>query len=129
MRMQVGIEHGRLRAVRRQPHGSILYRTIRVLEGTSVFGLTSLLLVGALFVLGNYQQFLDTSLMLLLRLMSALSLLCVASGACYVVGLLVWMIRRRHVMVVRLLYGLVATAVGAAGAIGTGLLQAMAQPV
>ena len=61
--------------------------------------------------------------------MSALSLLCVASGVCYVIGLLIWMIRRRHLTFLRFLYGFVAVAIGLVGAIGTGLLQAMAQPV
>ena len=94
-----------------------------------MFGLVALLLVGALFVIGNYQQFLDSSLMLLLRLESGLSLLCVTSGVCYLAGLFAWMIRRRHVMFFRVVYGVVAVALGAVGAVGTGLLQAMAQPV
>ena len=109
--------------------GSILYRTIRVLEGTSFFSLVSLLLVGALFVLGNYQEFLDSSLLLLVRMMSALSLICIASGVCYVVGLVAWMARRRHIMLLRIVYGVIAVGVGAAGTVGTGLLQALARPL
>ena len=94
-----------------------------------MFALVSLLLVGALFVLGNFQQFLDSSLLLLVRLMSALSLLCIASGVCYIAGMLAWMVRRRHLMLLRVLYGLVVIVVGTTGTVGTGLLQAMARPV
>jgi hypothetical protein len=95
----------------------------------SFFSLVSLLLVGALFVLGNYQEFLDSSLLLLVRLMSLLSLFCIASGLCYVIGLVAWMARRRHMMLLRFVYGVLAIGIGAAGTVSTGLLQALARPV
>ncbi|MFW6380412.1 MAG: hypothetical protein ACOC0Y_00020 [Spirochaetota bacterium] len=97
---------------------------MRLLEGASVFFLLSLLLVSGLFVMGNYQGFLDSSLMLLLRLVSTLSMLCIASGLCYVAALGIWMIRRRHVMVLRFVYGVVATFVGAVVAVAGGALEA-----
>jgi hypothetical protein len=108
---------------------SILYRTVRVLEGASFFSVAALLLVSALFILGNYQEFLDSSLDLLLRVMSGLSLVTIASGACYFAGLVAWMARRRHLMLLRAVYGIVAVAVGAAGSVSTGLLQALTQPI
>ncbi|MFW6312449.1 MAG: hypothetical protein ACOC2N_01010 [Spirochaetota bacterium] len=101
---------------------------MRLLEGANLFFLLSLLLVAALFVLGNFQGFLDTSLLMLLDLLSLLSILCIASGVCYVLALLVWMLLRHHFMVLRLLYGLLATATATLAVIAGGALEAFVRP-
>lgn len=100
-----------------------------MLEAANLFFLLSVLLVTGLFVLGNFQEFLDSSQELLLVALSTLSTLCVASGICYVVALVIWMIRRRHVMAFRLLYGLLATTVGGAVAVLGGALEALVRPL
>ena len=84
--------------------------------------------MAALFVMGNYQQFLDSSLLILLRGISLLSLLCIASGVFYLASLLIWMVRRRHMMLLRAVYGVIAVAVGAVASAGTGLLQSLVLP-
>lgn len=101
---------------------------MRILEGANVFFLSSVILVAGLFVLGNFQGFLDTSQLLLLDMLSILSMLCVASGLCYVVALAIWMVRRRHAMVLRFLYGVVAVVIGAAAAVAGGALEAFVRP-
>lgn len=77
--------------------------------------------------MGNYQEFLDQSQTLLLQVVFFLSLLCAGTGAFYLVSLTAWMIQRRHFLILRVLYGVVATAIGGAGALGIGALQAVVQ--
>ncbi len=116
-------------AVLLHPTRSILYRTMRLLEGANLFSLLSLVLAAGLFVLGNFQEFLDTSQMLLLRVLSASSMLCIASGLCYVVTLVIWMFQRRHFMVFRLFYGMAATVTGVVATILAGVLETIARPL
>lgn len=115
-------------AVRPQPGRSVLYRTMRILEGANVFFLLALLLVTGLFVLGNFQEFQDRSQLMLLGMASVLSMLCIASGVSYAVALVIWMVRRRHLMMLRLLYGLFATVVAGALAVAGGALEALVRP-
>ncbi len=118
-----------LSPVRSHPTPSVLYRTMRLLEGANVFCLMSLLLVAGLFVLGNFQEFLDQSQLMLLSIVSVLSVLCVASGLCYVIALSIWMVRRRRSMLLRLFYGLIATLMGGAAAAVAGALEAIVRPL
>lgn len=108
---------------------SILYRTMRILESANLLFLVNVLLVAGLFVLGNYQEFMDASLILLVRLLSILSILCVASGLSYVATLIVWMIRRRHFMAFRLAYGFSATVVASLTAVIAGALETIVRPL
>ena len=108
---------------------SILYRTMRILESANLLLLVNVLLVAGLFVLGNYQEFMDTSLILLVRLLSILSILCVASGLSYLATLIVWMIRRRHFMALRLTYGFFATVLASLTAVIAGALETMVRPL
>jgi hypothetical protein len=110
-------------------HRSVLFRTVRIVESANLMFFVGTLLVFGLFVLGNYQEFMDRSQTMLLQLVFFLSLLCVSTGLFYLVSLIVWMIQRRHLLVLRVIYGFVATAIGAAGALGVGLLQAAVQSV
>ncbi len=118
-----------LSTVRSHTTPSVLYRTMRLLEGANVFCLLSLLLVAGLFVLGNFQEFLDQSQLMLLSIVSILSVLCVASGLCYVFALIIWMVRRRRSMILRLLYGLLATLTGAIAAAVAGALETIVRPL
>ena len=111
---------------RPHPGSSVLYRTVRILEGVNIYSLVTVLLVVALFVMGNVQQFLDSSLLMLLRLLSVFSLICIASGSFYLISLTAWMIRRRHLMALRSIYGLVSVVLGTLAATATGLLQSLA---
>lgn len=114
--------------VRPHPSSSVLYRFVRFLESSTVFFLVSVLLTAALFVLGNVQEFLDESLTMLIDLLVVFSTLGVTSGLCYVVALLVWMIRRHHVMAGRFALGVAATAIALVAAVGAGALGALVSP-
>jgi hypothetical protein len=110
-------------------HRSVLFRTVRIVESANLMFFIGTLLVLGLFVLGNYQEFMDRSQTMLLQLVFFLSLLCASTALFYLVSLIVWMIRRRHLLIFRVIYALVATVVGAAGALGIGILQAAVQSV
>lgn len=115
--------------MRLRPQRSLLYHLLRLLEGANVFFLLMVILFVALFVLGNFQEFLDSSQLMLLRMMSLASMLCIASGLSYVATLVIWMIRRHHLMVLRLLYGLAATVIAAVVTVAGGALDAFVRPV
>ena len=102
---------------------------MRLLEGANVFSLLSLAMVTGLFVLGNYQEFLDESQLMLLDLLSLLAMFGVASGLCYMVALVIWMIRRRHAMLFRFVYAVVATLIAAVAAVAGGALESFVRPV
>lgn len=106
---------------------SVLFRTLRIAESANVLFLSGSLLVLLLFVLGNLQGFLDRSLSMLLSMVFFLGLLCTATGVFYLVSLVVWTVRRRHLLVFRFLFGLISTGIGAASALGIGILQALIQ--
>jgi len=94
-----------------------------------VFFFLAVLITAGLFVLGNFQEFLDQSQLLLLRFLSAAGILCAASGLWYVISLTVWMIRRRHLMLLRLLASLVSTTIGVSAVLGATVLQTLAEGV
>jgi hypothetical protein len=106
-------------------HGLVLFRTVRLVESANLLFFLGTLMTLGLFVMGNYQGFTDGSQRVLLQIAFVLALLCSATGLFYVVSLVVWMVQRRHALVLRLLYGLVASAAGAAAALSMGLLQAV----
>ncbi len=106
-------------------HRSVLFRTLRIVESANFLFFIGTLLVFGLFVMGNYQEFLDRSQSMLLQMVFFLSLLCVSTGVFYLGSLIAWMIRRRHILILRVVYGLVSTAIGGAGALGIGILQAV----
>lgn len=101
---------------------------MRLIEGANLFSFLSLLLAAGLFVLGNYQEFLDSSQVMLLGIVSTLAMLSVASGICYFVALVIWMIRRRHLMIGRVIYALLATSMAASIVVAGGALEAVIRP-
>ena len=106
-------------------HRSVLFRTVRIVESANLLFFIGTLLVLGLFVMGNYQEFMDRSQTMLLQMVFFLGLLCVSTGVFYLGTLIAWMVRRRHFLVLRLIYGLVAAAIGGIGALGIGILQAV----
>lgn len=107
------------------PATSVLYRTLRIVESAHLFFTFATQLTAGLFVMGNYQEFLDSSQLLLLQLLSIAGVLCAASGVWYVVSLSIWMIRRRRLMPLRFFGSLITTTMGALGMIVAGALQAL----
>lgn len=120
-----------LRQMRRASHGhhgrSVLFRTVRIVGSANVLFFFGTLILLGLFVMGNYQEFLDSSQRMLIYGVFFVGLLCVSTGVFYVVSLVIWMFRRGHLLLFRLIYGVAATAVGGASALGIGLLQAVIQ--
>ncbi|MFP4377556.1 MAG: hypothetical protein ACLFP4_10975 [Spirochaetales bacterium] len=112
--------------MRPHPSTSVLYRVLRIVSSAHVFFVLAILLVSAVFVLGNYQEFLLDSQLLLLQLMSAAGILGVGSGLWYVSTLIIWMIRRRHPMLLRLLLGLFSTTLSLAIVVLASTLQVVA---
>ena len=94
-------------------HSSAAYRNMRLLESISAFFFFCSLAVAGLFVLGNVQEFMDSTQMLLLSILRVSGLLCALTGVYYTVSLIFWMINRRKFLVGRFVYAVVATTVGA----------------
>lgn len=102
-----------------------LFRTVRIVGSANAFFFVATLLILGLFIMGNYQEFLDSSQAMLLQLLFLSGLLSLSSGLFYIVSLVTWMISRRRIVMIRFLYGLVSAAVGAAAALAIGVLQAV----
>lgn len=110
-------------------HHRLLFRTLRFVETGNVFSFLASLIVLGLFLVGNYQEFLDSSQFMLLDILSVTSIVCGITGLYYLIALTVWMVRRRHLIVLRFLYGILATAIGSALTLTLSLLEAIASPV
>lgn len=117
-------------AIRHKRHrGSVLYRTMRLLEGMTAFFFVGSLVVLGLYLLGNYQEFLDDTQTLLLGILRVAGLLCALTGAYYTVTLILWMIRRHRFLPFRFLYALLATSVGLALSLAVTFLSVLLAPV
>jgi hypothetical protein len=114
--------------VKPHPSSSVLYRFLRLLESATLFFSVSVLLCAGLFVLGNAQEFLDGSLRMLLNLLVVFSTLGVTSAACYIVALVIWMVRRSRVMIGRFLLACLAAALSLSAALAGGALEALVTP-
>ena len=114
--------------MRPHPSSSVLYRFLRLLESATLFFSVSVLVCAGLFVLGNAQGFLDDSLRMLLNMLVVFSTLGVTSAACYIGSLVIWMARRRHLMLGRFLLGVLAAVVTLSAALAGGALEALVTP-
>ncbi|TVQ39239.1 MAG: hypothetical protein EA384_06985 [Spirochaetaceae bacterium] len=108
---------------------SALYRNMRLLEGITGFFFACSLIVLGVFLLGNYQEFLDQTQNLLLRILRICGLLCAMSGVYYTTSLLLWMIKRRRLLPLRVVYALIATSTGIVLTVGVTFLTVMLAPV
>ena len=115
--------------MRPNPRTSVLFRTVRIVSTSHIFFLFAILITAGLFVLGNFQEFLDESQLLLLQLLSACGILCAASGIWYIVSLSIWMIRRGHLMLLRAFVALVSTTTGVAAVLVATALQTLTEGV
>jgi len=102
---------------------------MRIFEGFSVFFFIGMLLVLSTFLLGNFQEFLERSQLMLLGILRVTSLLCVLSSAYYGASLVIWMIRRRKLLLVRLVYDVFSVAIGVVVAFGANALTVLIAPV
>lgn len=109
--------------------GSVLYRNMRLLEGMTAFFFVCSLVVLGLYLLGNYQEFLDDTLNLLLGILRLAGLLCALTGAYYTVTLLLWMIRRHRFLLFRFIYALAATSTGLVLSLSVTFLSVLMAPV
>ena len=108
---------------------SAVYRNMRLLESISGFFLVSSLVVVGLFLLGNVQEFMDSTQLLLLTILRVSGLLCALTGVYYTISLVVWMFHRRRFLVVRFVYAIVATTVGAGLSLAVTFLGILLAPV
>ena len=71
-----------------------------------------MILVVALYWIGNYQDFLSESQRMLLAIAEVSGLLCALTSAYYLILLSVWMIRRRFLVLPRIFYAVSAIILG-----------------
>lgn len=107
----------------------VLYRSMRILEGVSTFLLFVSVIVLSMYLLGNYQQFLPESQLLLLGILRVSSALCAFVTLYYTVALVVWMISRRHLLLARLAYASLALAFALVVTLSSHLVTVLIQPV
>lgn len=94
-------------------HGrSLLSVFLRIVESLTVFVLVLALLALSLYLIGNNQSFLDSTQRLLLTLLRASGGICAVAALYYTVITAVWSISRRHLLLGRMIFGVVATLVG-----------------
>ncbi len=102
---------------------------MRLLEGMTAFFFVCSFVVLGLYLLGNYQEFLDDTQTLLLRILRIVGLLCALTGGYYTVTLLMWMVRRHRLLLFRFIYGLLATSIGLALSLSVTFLSVLLAPV
>lgn len=85
---------------------------MRNVEGISLFFSFFMLLVAALYWIGNYQNFLSESQQMLLEIVEVSGILCALTSGYYLILLSAWMIRRRFLVLPRIIYALSAIVLG-----------------
>lgn len=114
---------------RSRRHYPVLYRSMRILEGISAFLLLLSIIVLSMYLLGNYQQFLPESQLLLLGILRVISGLCAFASLYYGVALVIWMISRRHLLPGRLVYAVAALSFAVTVSLSAHLVTVLIQPV
>ncbi|MFP4564889.1 MAG: hypothetical protein ACLFNX_00155 [Spirochaetaceae bacterium] len=107
----------------------VLYRSMRILEGISAFLLLLSIMAFAMYLLGNYQQFLPESQLLLLGILRIVSALCAFATAYYAVALGIWMISRRHLLLGRIVYAVLVVTFAVIATLSSHLVTVLIQPV
>lgn len=113
----------------RHHHYPTLYRSMRILEGMSVFLLALSAIVMGIYLLGNYQSFLPDSQLMLLAILRVTSALCGFATVYYGVALIVWMVTRRHILLGRLVYAVIAGVFALLLSLSAHLVSVIIQPV
>lgn len=113
----------------RHPHHHSLYHALRLIESITVFLFLGMLLVLALFFLGNYQEFLDSSQNMLLVILRVTSLASAVVGFYYLIALVIWMAIRKHPLILRTLFSLLVVGVSVLLALGSELVISFLHPV
>lgn len=97
---------------RHHPIEFTTFRLMRNVEGISLFFAFFMLLVAALYWIGNYQDFVTESQHMLLEIVELAGLLCALTSGYYLILLSAWMIRRRFLVLPRIIYAISAIVLG-----------------
>lgn len=92
-------------------NSNALLRTVHGLEGLFAYALVLMLLTSALYAIGTYQAFLESTQMALVVITRWISAVGVFVGFYYLVALLSWMVTRKHRLFVRFVGGLLGLVV------------------
>ncbi len=94
-------------------HGrSLLSVALRLIESLTVFLLVLALLALSLYIIGSYQGFLDATQRLLLTLLQAAGGVCSVVSLYYTLLVALWSFRRHHLLLGRLVFGVVGALIG-----------------
>ncbi len=107
----------------------VLYRSMRILEGISAFLLLLSIIAFSMYLLGNYQRFLPESQQLLLGILRVTSALCAFATVYYAIALVTWMVSRRHILLGRIIYAVVAVTFAVIATLSSHLVTVIIQPV
>jgi hypothetical protein len=102
---------------------------MRILEGISAFLLLLSIIAFSMYLLGNYQRFLPESQQLLLGILRVTSALCAFATVYYAIALVTWMVSRRHILLGRIIYAVVAVTFAVIATLSSHLVTVIIQPV
>ncbi|MFP4429823.1 MAG: hypothetical protein ACLFPV_01085 [Spirochaetaceae bacterium] len=95
-------------------HGrSFLSLALRLVESLSVFLLVLALLALSLYIIGSYQDFLDSTQRLLLTLLKSAAGVSSIASLYYTVLAAAWSLKRHHLLLGRLVFGAITALFGA----------------
>ncbi len=109
-------------------HPTIL-RVMRFLESINIYFFLNVLLVFSLYMLGNFQKFMDSTLLMLMSILQIGGILCALTGGYYLFFLVIWMVRRRKFLIFRSFYSLFSVVSGLSITIGINFITVILEPV
>ncbi len=104
-----------------------LLRSVHLLESSSIFFLSISILGFLLYILGNFQSFLEETQLRILLIVQITGIIGFVVSLYYLVFLIVWIIRRRRVPMSRVAFSLLALLINVALAGGSLLIQDLSQ--
>jgi glucan phosphoethanolaminetransferase (alkaline phosphatase superfamily) len=117
------------RRLRKSITHHFLLRSLHLLEAATVFFLSSSLMGFSVYILGNFQSFLESTQLRILSLVQITGIIGLVVSLYYLVFLISWIIRRRRIPVARLIYALFALTLHLALAIGSLLIQDLSRGI
>lgn len=106
-----------------------LLRSLHLLEGSSIFFLSASFLSFLMYLLGNFQSFLENTQLLILNIVQISGIIGLVVSVYYLIFLVYWIIRRKRVPLSRLIYSLLAIVFNLALAGGSLLIQDLSRGI
>lgn len=100
-----------------------LLRTLHILEGGTVFLLSSAVIASMMYILGNFQSFMEETQLFILSMIQTVSIVGFVVSLYYLAFLVYWIFRRKRVPFQRLFSALFAIVINILLSAGSLLIQ------